>query len=45
MIKQCVQYDKQHSKNGERFASLVDRTGAQYFDQLLTECHGREISL
>ncbi|MFO7985328.1 MAG: 4Fe-4S binding protein [Desulfatiglandaceae bacterium] len=36
-VKWCVRYYKQHSRNGERFAELVEKSGPAFFDLLTAE--------
>ncbi|MEJ2588670.1 MAG: 4Fe-4S binding protein [Deltaproteobacteria bacterium] len=44
LVKRCVRYYKQRSRDGERFASLVEKAGPEFFDRLSTESHGREMA-
>jgi dissimilatory sulfite reductase (desulfoviridin) alpha/beta subunit len=37
MVKWCVRYYKQHSRDGERFAELVEKAGPEFFDRLTAE--------
>jgi dissimilatory sulfite reductase (desulfoviridin) alpha/beta subunit len=37
LIRWCVQYYKQHSSGGERFAALVEKAGPEFFDILAAE--------
>lgn len=37
LIRWCVQYYKQHSSGGERFAALVEKAGPEFFDLLAAE--------
>ena len=39
VVKWCVEYYKAHSSGGERFASLVEKAGAEFFDRLWAQAH------
>lgn len=45
VVKWCVRHYKQHSRNGERFAELVEKTGPAFFDLLTAEALKTEDSL
>jgi len=39
LVKWCVQYYKRYSSGGERFAAMVEKAGAEFFDLLLAEAY------
>jgi len=43
LVKWCVRYYKAHSSGGERFAALVQKAGAEFFDLLLAEANRKKI--
>lgn len=43
LVKWCIRYYKEHSSGGERFAVLVEKAGAEFFDLLLAEAYRKEI--